>query len=114
MTVRRREILKLLSASAATAAATSLGPISVAARRRPHRPPIECDVCIIGGGATGTYSAVQLIDAGKSVAVVERSGRLGGHCETYRDPDTGEFEDYGVVVYHDIPAVTDFCAPEVL
>lgn len=40
------------------------------------------DVCIIGGGATGTYAAVRLGDFNKSVVVIETKGRLGGHTET--------------------------------
>ncbi|KAL2217321.1 flavin-containing superfamily amine oxidase-like protein [Thermoascus aurantiacus ATCC 26904] len=41
------------------------------------------DVCIIGGGASGTYAAVRLRDAGKTVAVVEKEAVLGGHTNTY-------------------------------
>jgi phytoene dehydrogenase-like protein len=87
-----------------------LRPGVAAAKIRTHKPAIDRDVCIIGGGATGTFSAVHLIDAGKNLALVERKSRLGGHTETYRDPATGFVEDYGVVVYHDIPEVTDFFA----
>jgi heterodisulfide reductase subunit A-like polyferredoxin len=50
---------------------------------------ITRDVCIIGGGATGTYSAVRLReDFNKSIVIVEKTGRLGGHTETYIDPIT--------------------------
>jgi len=53
------------------------------------------DVCILGGGATGTYAAVSLKDKAKSVVVVERHGILGGHTETlYTDND--QYVDYGV------------------
>src|SRR5271154_7522325 len=72
---------------------------------------ITRDVCIIGGGATGTYSAVRLSqDMGKSVVVVEKTGRLGGHTETYIDPVTQYPVDYGVLAYHNISVVTDFFA----
>jgi hypothetical protein len=62
---------------------------------------ITVDVAIIGGGATGTYAAVRLQDYGKSVLVIEKSGRLGGHTETYfatdaPPPFTGAPVDYGV------------------
>jgi len=40
------------------------------------------DVIVIGGGASGTYGAIQLKDAGRSVAVVEKAGRFGGHVNT--------------------------------
>ena len=29
------------------------------------------DLCILGGGAAGTFAAIRLRDAGKTVAVVE-------------------------------------------
>lgn len=58
---------------------------------------ITRDVCIIGGGSTGTYSAVRLSqDLGKSVVVIEKTSRLGGHTETHTDPKTGGPIDYGV------------------
>lgn len=53
------------------------------------------DVCILGGGATGTYAAIRLKDNDKSVAVVEHHEVLGGHTETlYLDDDN--YIDYGV------------------
>lgn len=39
---------------------------------------LERDVCVIGGGASGTYAAVQLQQMGKSVALIEKQSRLGG------------------------------------
>jgi NADPH-dependent 2,4-dienoyl-CoA reductase/sulfur reductase-like enzyme len=49
---------------------------------------IETDVVIIGGGGTGTYAAIQLKDQGKKIMVIESKPRLGGHTETYHDPET--------------------------
>jgi hypothetical protein len=69
---------------------------------------IERDVCVIGGGSSGTYTAVRLRDAGKSVVVVETKDRLGGHCETYHDPLTGQTTDIGVTVFHDTPLVRGY------
>ena len=72
---------------------------------------ITRDVCIIGGGATGTYSAVRLSqDMGKSVVILEKTDRLGGHTQTYTDPVTGFPLDYGVQAYHNISVVTNFFA----
>jgi heterodisulfide reductase subunit A-like polyferredoxin len=65
------------------------------------------DVCIIGGGSSGIYSAIQLRDHGKSVAIVEKKDRLGGHTETYHDPVTGQTVDIGVIVWHDLDIVKD-------
>ncbi|GKZ91623.1 hypothetical protein AnigIFM59636_004263 [Aspergillus niger] len=56
---------------------------------------ITCDICILGGGSSGTYSAIQLKDAGKHVVVIEPNNRLGGHAATLYLPD-GNYVDYGV------------------
>ncbi|KAI0840336.1 FAD/NAD(P)-binding domain-containing protein [Hypoxylon sp. FL0890] len=64
---------------------------------------ITRDVAIIGGGATGTYAAINLKDQHKSVVVVERKGELGGHTATYHDPATGKPINYGLQVYYDDP-----------
>jgi hypothetical protein len=108
MQFRRRSVLKLMSASAAALATSGL--------RKARRAfasgckVIERDVCVIGGGSSGTFSAVRLRDSGKSVVVLERKQRLGGHTETFRDPATGIPVDYGVVVFHDLPVVNDYFA----
>lgn len=60
---------------------------------------IKKDVCVIGGGASGAYTAIRLQDHGKSVVVVEAKSRLGGHAETYKDPATGTSLDIGVIVF---------------
>lgn len=65
--------------------------------------PVEKDAVVIGGGASGTIAALKLKDAGESVAVIEKKGRLGGHTETYHDPVTGGTVDCGVVVYQQLP-----------
>ena len=69
---------------------------------------IDVDVAVIGGGASGTYSAIQLKDAGKSVVVIEQKGRLGGHTETYIDPSNQKPVNIGVLSYSDIPVVREF------
>ncbi|KAI1111250.1 FAD/NAD(P)-binding domain-containing protein [Nemania sp. NC0429] len=58
---------------------------------------IERDVVIIGGGSSGTYSAVRLRDHGKSVIVVEKKGHLGGHAETWINPLTNYTIDGGLL-----------------
>jgi heterodisulfide reductase subunit A-like polyferredoxin len=40
------------------------------------------DVVVIGGGASGTYGAIALKDMGRSVVVVEKESRFGGHVNT--------------------------------
>jgi hypothetical protein len=86
--------------------ATSLGAREASARGRSAE--IERDVCIIGGGAAGTYAALGLRDRGRSVVVVEKSERLGGHCETFRDPASGAPIDIGVIVFPDNELVRGF------
>ncbi len=94
MSLRRRELLKVMGAS-------GLGIGSATKEATAKRGEIERDVCIIGGGAAGTYAALRLRDLGKSVVVVERTSRLGGHCETYHDRTSGAPIDIGVVVFPD-------------
>ncbi|EAW14990.1 amine oxidase, flavin-containing superfamily [Aspergillus clavatus NRRL 1] len=69
---------------------------------------INRDVCVIGGGASGTYAAVRLRQMGHSVAVVEKEPVLGGHTNTYFDPVSGRYVDYGVLVFQDIPEVRSY------
>ncbi|KAL4767940.1 hypothetical protein BDW60DRAFT_220085 [Aspergillus nidulans var. acristatus] len=68
---------------------------------------ITRDVCILGGGATGSYAAVQLVERGYSVAVVEQKDRLGGHSETLYLLN-GDFIDYGIRAYFNDSIVRDF------
>ena len=106
MNIDRRSFLKFLSASAAVLATTGLRGRRGFADGR----VIERDVRVLGGGSSGTFSAVRLHDAGHSVVILERNQRLGGHTETYRDPATGIPTDYGVLLFHDMPVVTDHFA----
>lgn len=66
------------------------------------------DVCVIGGGSGGTYAALGLKDRGKSVIVIEKEDRLGGHTNTYTDPKTGYTLDYGVQIYDNVPIVKKY------
>ncbi|KAL2816221.1 FAD/NAD(P)-binding domain-containing protein [Aspergillus cavernicola] len=61
-------------------------------------PVVTRDVCILGGGATGTYAAVQLREQGKTVALVEKKEQLGGHAETLYLPEDN-YVNYGVEGY---------------
>ncbi|KAI8941053.1 hypothetical protein NX059_002296 [Plenodomus lindquistii] len=69
---------------------------------------IKTDVVVVGGGGVGTYAAIQLKDQGKKVLVIESKARLGGHTETYTDPETGVPIDMGVKLYHDEPIVYEW------
>jgi hypothetical protein len=69
---------------------------------------VRRDVCIIGGGGAGIYAALRLRDLGLSVAVVERSSRIGGHAETFIDPATGAPIDIGVQIFPDNSLVRSY------
>lgn len=80
----------------ASAAAATTGDHS---SRGQKADVVKRDVCIIGGGSSGTYSAVRLQQMNKTVAVVERNNRLGGHVNTYVNPATNQTFDYGVIFW---------------
>ncbi|KAK5167419.1 uncharacterized protein LTR77_007118 [Saxophila tyrrhenica] len=69
---------------------------------------IEKDVCIIGGGASGTYAAVRLKQQHVDVALIEKEGKLGGPVTTYTDSSTGQTYDYGVQVFSNLSVVHSF------
>ena len=71
---------------------------------------ITRDVCIIGGGASGTYGAIQLHDQGKSVIIVEQKSVLGGQTATYTDPASGNRTEMGVVAWYNNDIVNKFFA----
>ena len=103
MGLTRKRMLELMGAAAAGSVAASL--TSSTAGASAGGPVIRRDVCVIGGGSAGTYTAVRLGDLGASVVVVESKNRLGGHTETHHDPATGGTVDIGVIVFEDDPLV---------
>lgn len=66
------------------------------------------DVLIIGGGSSGTYAGIRLLQKGVSVAVVEKEPVLGGYVNTFHDPVTGKTFDYGVISFDNITIVQDY------
>lgn len=70
---------------------------------------VTTDVLVIGGGSSGTYAAIQLHDSNRTVAVIERAGKLGGHADSYYGPN-GNVYNVGVQIFYDIPVVTDYFA----
>ena len=100
-------ILKLISITFWLFASTVL---AVSCSDGAHSNVIRRDVCIIGGGSTGTYAAIRLREMGKSVVVVEQKDKLGGHTETYIDPKTGKPVNIGVILWHDTDIVRNYFA----
>ncbi|KAL4762823.1 uncharacterized protein BDW70DRAFT_166617 [Aspergillus foveolatus] len=86
---------------------TLLGTTAAAAFRA--QDTIDRDVVILGGGAAGTFAAVQLREQGHTVALVEQKSRLGGHAETLYLPD-GKYVNYGVEGYFNNEITKDFFA----
>jgi monoamine oxidase len=89
--MKRLNRRSFLAASAAMTAAPALGapvaPASPAAKRSAPAPqaaprPGTVDVVIVGAGAAGIAAARRLAAAGRSIAVVEAAGAVGGRCIT--------------------------------
>uniref|UniRef100_L2FAW0 FAD dependent oxidoreductase family protein n=1 Tax=Colletotrichum fructicola (strain Nara gc5) TaxID=1213859 RepID=L2FAW0_COLFN len=59
----------------------------------------EVDLAIIGGGSAGIHAAINLKDAGAKVVVIEKKSQIGGHAETYINPQTKVPANIGVVVF---------------
>jgi len=78
---------------------------------------ITRDVAVVGGGATGTYGAINLKLLGKSVVLVEKEAMLGGHTNTYTDPTTGVSVDYGTQAFWNSTSSTTLsflCGPPIM
>ena len=73
-----------------------------------ERDVITRDVCIIGGGSAGTYSAIRLLELGQTVIVIEKESLMGGHTNTFTVRSSGLKIDYGVVVFHNNSVVQDY------
>ncbi|PVH85196.1 flavin-containing superfamily amine oxidase-like protein [Cadophora sp. DSE1049] len=93
-----------------TLQASASAPVSLNGVEYRVSSTISRDVCVVGGGSSGTYAAIRLSDMGKSVVVIEQKSRLGGHTETYTDPISGLKYDIGVEVWHDLPIVKAYFA----
>ena len=106
MRLRRRDVLKVATSTAAAAVATKLQGRSAWAS---VPAKIVRDVCVIGGGSAGTYAAIQLRNLGKTVAVLEKESRLGGHAQTLIV--NGLPINIGVQVFEgSSPLVTNYCS----
>ena len=92
---------------------TALTAVTASGAYAPHNNDhdiITRDICIIGGGAAGTYAAIRLGDMNQSVIVVERTDRLGGNTQTFTDPVTQTKAEIGVQVWHNLDIVKNFFA----
>lgn len=85
-----------------------LAATSASAIKCDPKNPIDVDVAILGGGASGTYAAIELHRQNKTVAVLDRRAMLGGQVNTYQDPISHKYIEYGVNQYDDTAVVTQF------
>ncbi len=81
------------------------------------QPRIECDICIVGGGAVGLAMAARLARSGKDVVVLEAGGtRLETRSQDlYRGQSVGHnFQNMHVGRYRVLGGSTSFWAGQVL
>ena len=107
MKILRRDVLRTGAYGVAGSVANQLGAPSIFAN---SGSVIDREVCVIGGGSAGTYTAVRVRDLGRSVVLLEPRARLGGDADTYIDPATGVPVDIGVMIFEDIPLVQQYFA----
>lgn len=108
-----RRSLKCISNIAAFALASIAAAAATLVQREADISPqntFDVDVCVIGGGAAGTYAAIKSKDLNKSVVVVEQQNRLGGHTKTYVDPISNKSIELGVAEWEDTLIVRKFFA----
>ncbi|KAI9674074.1 MAG: hypothetical protein M1817_001892 [Caeruleum heppii] len=100
-----------MSGLPASPAAWGLLCLPFALTAQPAAPIGDVDVAIIGGGSSGTYTAIRLQDLGKKVVLVEASDRLGSHAHTWTDPRTDTAIDFGVQIFEpDKPIIDKYLA----
>jgi monoamine oxidase len=90
--MRRREFVAGAAAGIATVAGA--GPAAAARRRRRPRVRRREDVVVVGAGLAGLVAAREIARAGRSVAVLEARGRVGGRMFDRRIAG-GEIIDLG-------------------
>ena len=76
----RRDFIKTTTAGAGAAALTGLGAEEARAQGRPGHWDKEADVVVIGAGATGLPAAIQAIEGGASVILIDANTDVGGHA----------------------------------
>ena len=76
----RRDFIKTTAAGASTVALTGFGLEEAKAQGRPAAWDKEADVVVVGAGATGLPAAIQAIEEGSSVILIDANSDVGGHA----------------------------------
>src|SRR5258708_24994343 len=76
----RRDFIKATAAGAGAAALTGVGAEEAQAQGRPGHWDKEADVVVIGAGAPGLAAAIQAIEGGASVILIDVNTDVGGHA----------------------------------
>ncbi|CAG8956445.1 hypothetical protein HYFRA_00003830 [Hymenoscyphus fraxineus] len=69
---------------------------------------VDVDVVVIGGGSAGIHAAIRLKDAGAKVLVIEKKNQIGGHAETYINPNTNFPANIGVIIFENTTTVSSY------
>ena len=76
----RRDFVKTTAAGVGAAALAGLGAEAVEGAEVPRHWDKEADVVVIGAGATGLPAAIQAIEEGASVILIDANSDVGGHA----------------------------------
>jgi hypothetical protein len=76
----RRDFVKTSAAGIGAAAFAELGVTAAEGAEVPRHWDKEADVVVVGAGATGLPAAIQAIEDGASVIVIEANSDVGGHA----------------------------------
>ena len=78
--VSRRDFVKSTATGAGAAAVGGFGARDAGAAQRPPQWDRVADVVVVGAGATGLPAAIEAVQNGASVILVERNFDVGGHA----------------------------------
>src|ERR1039458_1177189 len=76
----RRDFVKTTAAGVGAAALAGLGAKAVEGAEVPRHWDKEADVVVVGAGATGLPAAIQAVEAGASVILIDANFDVGGHA----------------------------------
>ena len=76
----RRDFVKTTAASVGAAALAGLGAEPIEAADVPRRWDKEADVVVVGAGATGLPAAIEALEEGASVILIDANSDVGGHA----------------------------------